>query len=171
MKINTSLTAIQNVFAQINADNPGLNLDATKVTVGAPTVFDDGVNPRNTSINVVAKAGSGWNPGSGGDLKYTRLTLDKGVVTPNLTIAVGDTDDAAAVLATAVAQLGLVASDVEWQGTPTIPADGANNTATIKAIDGSYLYVGSLVLTLDNEAAPPEDLEFQTTDLNGFDPA
>lgn len=171
MKINLALSAIANVLALINGDNAGLNLTEAQVTVGAPTVFDDQVNPRNTQINVVAKAGSGFQAGTGGDLKYTRLGLDTGVATPNLTIPVGDADDAAAVLATAVAQLGLLASEVEWDGVPTIPADGDNNTATIKAKDGSYLYIGDLILTLDNEAQPDPALEFETTDLNGFEPA
>lgn len=170
MQINLALTAIANVLALFNAAN-GLSMTEAQISVGAPSVFDDGLNPRNTQVTLTALGGGGAQAETTVDVRYTRLGLTSGVAVANTELEVADDETEETLLAKAAVQLGLLASEVEWDGTVVLPADGENGTATLKAIDGSLLYVGTLVLDLVNPAAevPLGELA-QNGDLDGFDP-
>lgn len=164
MKIDISKTAIENVFALINADN-GSTHDAATVTLGVPAVRTPDANPRNTTLVLTAVVGGGF---TGTDtVTYTRLGMGSGVVTPSFDFETdGDTTNASFKTQVATA-LGLREDQIQITG--TLPAaEGDETTMTVAAIADSLLYVGSQALTV-TWPVPQVPLDLTTKDLSGFE--
>lgn len=169
MKIDISKTPQANLLALVNAKATRA-YTADQLTFGSATVNSANGATKNTVVTLTAVEGKGF--AGTVDVRYNRLGLDKGVASPDLTLTVSDSATSASLLTQAAAQLGLRESDVEWSGTITVPADGQSNTATLKAKDASYLYVGTLELTLNNPAEPVAmDGNVGDGNLDGFDAA
>jgi hypothetical protein len=166
MKINVAKTPLENLVLQIIEDNSGLALTASQVTAGAPSVY--GGSPQNTQVTLTAVEGQGF---TGSKLvKYVRLGLDSGKVTPVTTLEVLEADNQAAVQAKVVTALGLVTSELTFSAY-TAAAAGVPGTITITPVAGSLLYVGAAkVLELTLPVAPDLGDEIVIDELSGFDP-
>lgn len=170
MKINTTLTALANVYALVNAAN-ALTLDATKGTFGVPAARTPGADPRNTTVTLTAVDGGGIEAGSTVDVTYNRLGMGSGVVTPEFEFFTDDTTTLASFKTAAATSLGLIESELDLVGAlPT--AEGETTTIVISAKPGSLLYVGTQDLTVEWPQGEPTMAESVTvTQLDGFDPA
>lgn len=170
MQIDISKSGLENLVAQVVADNSGLSLTAAQVTAGAPSTFSGGAGDQNTQVTLTAVEGQGYQ---GSKLvKYTRLGLDSGVAVPVTTLQVLAADNQAAVEAKVAAALGLRASELTFSAY-TAAADEAPGSITISAVAGSLLYVGAdkvLEITVP-DVDPDLGDEITNDELNGFDPA
>lgn len=169
MQINTSLTALANVYALINAAN-ALTLDATKATVSAPVVRAPDANPRNTTVTLTAVDGGGYEAGSTIDVTYTRLGMGSGVAVPEFGFFTDDTTTPAAFKTAVATSLGLIESEIVLTG--DLPdAEGESVTIVLAAKAGSLIYIGSQNLTVEWPQGEPTMAEAVTvTALDGFDP-
>lgn len=169
MQINTSLTALANVYALINAAN-ALTLDSTKATVGAPVVRVPDANPRNTTITLTAVDGGGYEAGTTVDVTYTRLGMGSGVAVPEFGFFTDGTTTPAAFKTAVAVSLGLLESDITLTG--DLPdTEGETVTIVLAAAANSLLYVGSQNLTVEWPQGEPTMAEAVTvTSLDGFDP-
>lgn len=177
-KINSGLSALDNLLAILNAANTGQTITNTQVTAGVPSVKTDSGDGRNTTVAMAAVAGQGYTGSV--SVNYTRRGLNDSVLNPvdSYTATTGDT--AAAILAALVTQLGLVAAEVHLEdpAAPGTPLSGAQtgNQASLNIVTkaGSLLYVDgstqAIAMTWD---APQVDLAtaVATTNLGGFDAA
>jgi hypothetical protein len=168
MKINVTLSAIANAYALINAAN-ALTLDASKVTLGVPAVFEPvGGNPRNTTLILTGVNAGGYNGTK--EVKYTRLGMGSGVVAPETGFHIDGTTTLASFKTAVATSLGLVESELELEG--VLPAaEGQSEFIKLKAKAGSLLYVGEQ----DLEVTWPQGIvelndAITVTDLDGFDP-
>jgi hypothetical protein len=177
-KINASLSALDNLLAILNAANTGQTITDTQVTAGAPSVKTDTGDGRNTTVVVSAVAGQGYTGTA--SVNYTRRGLNDSVLNPvdSLTATTGDT--AESILATLVAQLGLVASEVHLEdpaaaGTPLTGAISGNQASlNIVAKAASLLYVDGSTQAIAMTWEAPQvalDTAVTVTDLGGFDAA
>lgn len=170
MQIDVSKTGLENLVAQVVADNAGLSLTAAQVTAGAPSTFSGGSGDQNTQVTLTAVEGQGYQ---GSKLvKYTRLGLDSGVAVPVTTLQVLAADNQAAVETKVATALGLVKADLTFSAY-SAAADGVPGSITISAAAASLLYVGAdkvLEITVP-DVDPDLGDEITTDELNGFDPA
>lgn len=170
-------SSIQNILDLMNADN-NRELTMDQVAIGAPEVFEDpeGVNPRNTQIVVSAVEGSTEFKGKQ-TLRYTRLAL--AVLGANVSEFQSDAETTLAdVKAAVVAELGLIAEDVEfveaampeWEDEMI---DGETAPLTLRARADSHAYVGDLIVTVIEPIDGRERMAevFAVSDLSGFDVA
>jgi len=175
MIIDPLKSSIQNVLDLMNADN-ARSLTLAQVAISAPSVFVDpeGINTRNTQIVVSAVEGSTEFKGSQ-TLRYTRLDLATvgAAVSEFQTTAESTLAD---VKAAVVAELGLIAEDVDFVETvmPTwadAMVDGETAPLTLRAAAGSHAYVGDLIVTLVEPVDGRERMSqvYATSDLSGFD--
>lgn len=169
MKINTTLTALANVYALVNAAN-ALTLDATKATVGAPAARTPDANPRNTTVTLTAVDGGGIEAGTTVDVTYDRLGMGSGVVTPEFSFFTDGTTTLPSFKTAVATSLGLIEAEIDVTG--TLPAtEGETTTMVVAAKAGSLLYVGTQNLTVEWPAGEPTMAESVTvTQLSGFDP-
>lgn len=166
MKIDVSKSASANLLALINL-KAAQAYTADQLTIGAVATNDGALN---SVVTLTAVEGKGFTGSV--DVRYNRLGLDKGVASPNLTLIVAEGASLSSVLTQAAAQLGLREEEVEWASGTTLPADGQNGTATLQAKNGSYLYVGTLELSLENPAEPVSmSANMGDGNLDGFDAA
>lgn len=170
MKINTTLTALANVYALVNAAN-ALTLDVTKATIGVPVGREPDADPRNTSVALTAVDGGGYEAGSTVNVNYTRLGMGSGVVSPEFGFFTDGTTTLASFKTAAAVSLGLIESELDFTGDiPT--AEGQTTTIAVSAKAGSLLYVGTQDLTVEWPQGEPTMAESVTvTQLDGFDPA
>lgn len=174
MLIDTSKTALENLVALIKDANPSSKVSTSNITLGAATARTPDANPRNTSV--VITAGTGYQAGTK-TLTYNRIGLDKGVVSPDLTIDVAGNDSAAetTLLAELATQLGLKAGEFALDASTPLSGvsnDGTPVNLTLKANDASYFYVGSITIEVTWPVVNPTlDQDMTTADLNGFDAA
>ncbi len=164
MKIDISKTAIENVYALINADNASTHSAAT-VTLGVPVVRTPDANPRNTTLELTAVVDGGF---TGTDtVTYTRLGMGSGVVTPSFDFEIDGETDAASFKTQVATALGLREDQIQITG--TLPAaEGDDTTMTVAAIADSLLYVGSQALQV-SWPVPQAPLNLTTKDLSGFE--
>lgn len=151
MQIDILKTGQENFLLLANTAN-GQSLTAEQMTIGSPVVFADEteVNPRNTQVTISALPGSLEFKGSQ-TLRYTRLALADVLAGYEFQSVEGSTLED--VLTKAVAELGLVASDValvetampDWEDEMI---DGETAPLTLRAVEGSYLYVGDGTVTV-----------------------
>jgi hypothetical protein len=177
-KINTSLSALDNLLALVNAANTGQTITNAQVTAGAPSVKSDTGDGRNTTVALTAVGGQGYTGAV--SVNYTRRGLNDSVLSPvdSYTATTGTT--AAALVTALAAQLGLVESELHLEdpaapGTPLSGAQSGNQaTLDLVANAGSLLYVdGSLQAIAMTWQAPQVALSsaVTVTDLSGFDAA
>lgn len=168
MKINTGLTGLENLIAQILADNVGQSLTASQFTAGAPGVID--IGGRNTSIELTAVPGEGY--AGAVTFNYIRLDLNSGVATPVTSVEVLAADDMATALGKVATAMGLVAADIDASAYTAPVDENTDGTITLTPQAGSLLYVGApVVITLTAAAIADPEMggTFATTDLNGFE--
>lgn len=177
MQIDVAKTGLENILLLANTTN-SRTLTAAEVDISAVTTWVDpeGTNTRNTEVTFAAKAGSADYKGSQ-TLRYTRNTLAAiAAILPVGEFQSVEGSTLADVKAFAATAMGLAASDVEiveaemptWDdGT----ADGETAPLTLRAIDGSYLYTGTLTITVVEPVDGRERMStvFATQDLTGFD--
>lgn len=167
MKIDISKSPLANLLALVNLKAQHAYTE-DQLTFGAATAVDG--SAKNTTVTLTAVEGKGFTDAA--DVHYNRLGLDKGVASPNLTLVVAEGSTTSGLLTQAAQQLGLREGEVEWDADVRVPADGETATAVLKAKAASYLYVGTLELTLSNPAeavAMSENLG--DGNLDGFDAA
>lgn len=167
MKINTGVSALQNLIALILADNEGTALTEAQFTAGAPAVIA-GEEGRNTSVTLTAVEGEGY--AGSVTFNYTRLDLNSGVAVPVTSVQIAEGDDLAAATAAVVAAMGLVADEVTASDFEA-PVGETAGSIVITAVAGSLLYTGEPViieLTVPAPATPDMSETFAVTDLNGF---
>lgn len=162
MLIDVSKSPLENLVAQVVADNSGLSLTAAQVTAGNPSVFAG--DPQNTQVTLTAVNGQGW---TGSKLfKYTRLSLDSGVAVPVTSVVVEEADNQAAVETKVATALGLRKDQITFSAY-SAATEGAAGSLTLAIVANSLLYVGAnktVELTI-----APEDLAGITNDeLTGF---
>lgn len=176
MLIDTQLTSLANLLALINADNGAELVLDTDVTIEAAQVWEDeeGDNPRNTSVRVVAVPGSEAYKGAK-VLRYTRLDLaEVGAELAQFQLTEETTLEE--IKAHVVATLGLIDSDVSFVETE-VPLftddeiDGETATLTLVADEASYAYVGQLTVTVIEPIDPRAHLKdvLAVDDLTGFE--
>lgn len=173
MAIDVAKTALENLYALVATAN-GKPATPAHFTLAAPAVRVPDANARNTSVLATAVDGGGYEGVQ--TFTYTRLDIDALGGPLELQLQQGTT--LADVLAWAVTQLGVIASEVEFTITE-LPAfvDETNGDAPtteelveVKAKAGSYAYIGTKAITL--LAPVPEDEQlaaaYPTADLDGF---
>lgn len=170
MKIDVTKSAIVNVYALINAAN-ALTLDATKASLGVPAARVPDANPRNTTLVLTAVDGGGYVAGTTVEVKYTRLGMGSGVVTPEFGFHTDDTTTLASFKTAVAVSLGLLEAEIDVTG--SLPAtEGSSTVMVVAAKAGSLLYAGSQDLAVD---WPQGELDLNeavtVADLDGFDPA
>jgi hypothetical protein len=155
MQINSSLTALGNLLAQITADNAQWSAVTEAIaavqSISAVTPDADG---RNT---VVVVGATGYSDTE--SFTYTRRGLGDSVNPAPTAISLQGTETAADVAKLVASALGLVQSEVSFNasfinadGTITQPAAAADGTVTgsiaIVSASGSLLYVDGSTLSL-----------------------
>lgn len=172
-KINLALSAVANVLALLNADNPGAvaPFTAANITLGVPAERVADADPSNTSLGLTSVADQGY---TGTDtVTYTRLSVLQGNLAPVTAVPVVLADDQAAVEAKVIAALKVLASEVTFSAY-TAPVDEATpGTITVTPVAGSLLYVGAaavLDITVQDADAVLAD-NITQKQLSGFEPA
>ncbi len=155
MQINSSLTALGNLLAQITADNAGWSVITEAIaavqSVSAVTPDADG---RNTVVVIGADGYSDQE-----SFTFTRRGLGDSVNPAPTAISLQGTESAADVAALVATALGLVKSEVSFNaafinadGTITLPAAAADGSVTgsvqVVSATGSLLYVDGSTLSL-----------------------
>lgn len=155
MQINTALTALGNLLAQIQADNPQWSAVTENIlsvkSVSAVTADAEG---RNTVVVVGADGYADTE-----SFTFTRLGLGDNVNPAPTSIALQGTETAADIAALVAKTLGLVQSEVSFgagfinsDGTialPTAAADGSvTSSIAITSATGSLLYADGSTLSL-----------------------
>ncbi|MNZ85548.1 hypothetical protein D3C78_1043440 [compost metagenome] len=175
MQINAAKSALQNVIDLFNTKN-SQSLTTNEFDVAAPVVRTPDANPHNSSVTISAKVGSETHKGSQ-TFTYTRLDIAQIATIKTLgefqSVEGSTLADAKAF---AVAALGLIAAEVDFVEVafPTF-TDEMNEsetaTLTLKAKDGSYAYLGEVVLTVVEPVDGRERMSelYSQTQLDGFD--
>jgi hypothetical protein len=145
MKINLTLSPVDNLLNLIEKDNPGLQIESQQVTVGVP-IEDSSVAGRNTRVLLTAVKNAGFSGSA--DVLYRRLALDDGIgdLPPAIILNWDDTQQQRHDKV--ISALGLMASEVILlvDGDPFhvdtnpiyIPSD-----VTLRAKEDSLLYAGA----------------------------
>lgn len=165
MLIDVSKTPLENLIAQVIADNAGLQLTTADVTAGAPSVFAG--DPQNTQVTLTAVVGQGWTGSK--VFKYTRLGLDSGVAVPVTTVTVVGADDQAGVETKVATALGLRKDQLTFSAY-SAAADGVPGSITLAIVADSLLYVGANK-TVALELATQDLGTIPNDQLTGFTPA
>jgi hypothetical protein len=186
MQINSSLTALGNLLAQIQTDNPKWSAITENIlsvqSVSAVTPDDAG---RNTVVIVGAEGYADTE-----SFTFTRRGLSDSVNPVPAAISLQGTETAADIAGLVSKALGLVQSEVSFNasfinadGTLTLPAAAADGSVTgsiaIVSASGSLLYVdgstGSLAVNFPSQpVTPPAPTLAALTDvtaLSGFSAA
>lgn len=173
MQIDILKTGQANFLELANTAN-GQTLTAEQMTIGAPVVYSDDTdgNPRNTQVTISALPGSLEFKGSQ-TLRYTRLSLADLLADYEFQSVEGSTIED--VLAKVVSDLGLVESDVtlvetvmpDWEDEMI---DGETSPLTLRAVEGSYLYVGDGIVTVVEPIDGRQRFAemYAVADLDGF---
>lgn len=152
MKIDNTLSAVANVYKQLNADNPLLTATEANITLGVPAERTAGVDQNNTSILLTAVAGQGFKNST--TVTYMRLELDANAVAPATELFIQPGDDLADVKALIAASWELIESDFSVTGAvPTNP--GQSTIVTLSVVADSLVYIESapaLTVTISIES-------------------
>lgn len=169
-KINTGISALENVLALINAANPGLNATLEQIGNAPPTV-SAGTGGRNTAITFTAIENEGFSGSQ--TYSYTRRALAAGeaiATAKAIPVVIADTDTDAQVKTKVATALGLIESQISLSDIVRPVNEDTNGSADVDAIAASLLYTGTyaVVLTVP-DADVPLDEASPNTDLDGFD--
>lgn len=176
MQINLSKTAAKNLIDLINSEN-NTALTSAEITLGVPAEFVDGegVNDRNTQIEISAVPGSGYTDSV--MVRYYRLDLEvlKGVRV--LTYVKSESSTLESFIDTIATQLEVIEDQIEivdaegnvLEALPTL--EGGPAQFTVRAKADSFTYIGSTDCTLEPIPVTEEPIETEVTnqDLEGFD--
>jgi hypothetical protein len=156
MQINSSLTALGNLLAQITADNAGWSVITEAIAaVQSTSAVTPDADGRNT---VVVIGADGYSDQV--SFTYTRRGLGDSVNPAPTAISLQGTESAADVAVLVAKALGLVQSEVSFNaafinadGTITLPAAAADGSVTgsvqIVSATGSLLYADGSTLSLN----------------------
>ncbi len=161
MRINETKSALANVWDLINDANGTTFSISSPFTLAVPQPYG-GPQPRNTSVLVSANEGSGYQ----GQLTvyYNRRGMKDNVANPPDGFTVANDATSESLLASMVAQLNLVASDVELAE----PLTFRMPQITLQPKPNSYLYDTGTVFTITWPLPHISELITQPL-LNGFD--
>lgn len=176
MQINLAKTAAKNLIDLINITN-GTALTSAEISLGAPAEFVDGegINDRNTQVEVSAVPGSGYTDSV--MVRFYRLDLDvlKGVRV--LTYTKSEGSDLESFIDSVATQLEVIEDQIEIVDSEGVVLtelpvlEGVAAELTVRAKADSYTYIGSTQVTLEPQPVtetPIED-EIEEQDLEGFD--
>lgn len=170
MQFDILKSGIENILALVNGDN-GQTLTLEQIAISAPAVFVDesGVNSRNTEIVVSAVAGSGFKNSQA--LRYTRVDVaSKAVEAVSIQLDAESTLET--IKAQLVGQLGVRGEELELSVAEMPAFEDGSAVIQLRAVEGSYGYVGSVDVTLVEFVPVPEDVDMadilSVVDLNGF---
>jgi hypothetical protein len=161
MQINTSLSALDNLLALINAANTGQTITDTQVTAGTPAEQTADGQGRNT-------------------VTYARRPLNDSVASPDFAVTETIGATAASIITALAATNGLVASELELQdpanGNAVVTGAISNSPATLNlvSITGSLLYIDASSQAVTFTWQEPQvalTTAIATTALSGFDAA
>lgn len=169
-KINTAISAQENVLALVNAANPGLNATLAQVSIGLPVVAA-GTAGRNTEVTVTAVVDQGFS--SSVVVAYTRRALSVGqaiATAKAVPVQILESDTDAQVLSKVATALGLIEAEVSLANIVRPTNENSPGSADVSADGDSLLYTGvySVELTVP-DADVPLDEAVVVTDMNGFD--
>lgn len=169
MEINLLQSGLQNMIGLINYYNLS-SLTPSDVEVSTPEVYTDPMpqGVLNTQVSVQARFGGRYK--NGDSFQYIRLDLSD--LSDPVTLAVVESDTLEALKQYLVEEIGLVAGDVEWSVStmPTFTYAEDTHVIYLQAVAGSYLYIGSLAVTLTTTLPTVELTEvFPNQNLTGFD--
>lgn len=169
MLIDILKSPVENLIDLIIDSNPGKELTVNQFTTAAPEVVEEPVGTENTTVELTAILGQGYS--SSVTVSYTRQPLNAFVLAPITELNFGAEDDEESALATIVAQLELMASEVTSTAyvAPTgVAGEGTDGSITVKANVDSLIYVGEWVVALKPSAEESIESVIETTDLEGF---
>jgi hypothetical protein len=160
----------QVVLDLINADNSAA-LTLSVVDLGIPVAAIEGA-PRNTSITVTAKAGSGYSGSQ--TLNYNRLQLSVFAAGKDLTFSIGDATTLVDLIDEINTLLGInlvVDKDFADAAIPPFAGGIPNETVqvTLTALADSPAYLGSLQINVRSEDIAITDV-LTVTELDGLNP-
>jgi hypothetical protein len=176
MQINTSLSALDNLLALINAANTGQTITDTQVTAGTPAEQTADGQGRNTNVAINAVAGQGYTQ----TVTYARRPLNDSVASPDFAVTETIGATAASIITALAATNGLVASELELQdpanGNAVVTGAISNSPATLNlvSITGSLLYIDASSQAVTFTWQEPQvalTTAIATTALSGFDAA
>jgi hypothetical protein len=178
MQINTSLSALDNLLALINAANTGQTITDTQVTAGTPAEQTADGQGRNTNVAINAVAGQGYTGTQ--TVTYARHPLNDSVASPDFAVTETIGATAASIITALAATNGLVASELELQdpanGNAVVTGAISNSPATLNlvSITGSLLYIDASSQAVTFTWQEPQvalTTAIATTALSGFDAA
>jgi hypothetical protein len=143
-KIDSTKSVINNLLVLVNNAN-GTSITSAQVTAGTPTAQTPDVAGRNTMVTLTAVAGQGFTGSQ--TYTYARRGLNDSVASPVDSITVTSGTDAATIVSSIAAQLGLVASEVHLEdpANPGVVLSGAQTghqaTLNLVANAKSPLYI------------------------------
>lgn len=176
MQINLSKSATANVIDLINDANQTA-LTPAEISLGVPAEFIDGegLNDRNTQIEISAVPGSGYTDSV--MIRYYRLDLEvlKGARVLEYVKSEGST--LASFIDSATTQLAVIEDQVEMVDSegvvltelPTL--GGVDTVFTLRAKADSLTYFGQTSITLKPQPVTetPVGDEITQQDMNGFE--
>jgi hypothetical protein len=170
MQINTSLSALDNLLALINAANTGQTITDTQVTAGTPAEQTADGQGRNTNVGYTGTQ----------TVTYARRPLNDSVASPDFAVTETIGATAASIITALAATNGLVASELELQdpanGNAVVTGAISNSPATLNlvSITGSLLYIDASSQAVTFTWQEPQvalTTAIATTALSGFDAA
>jgi hypothetical protein len=168
-QINPAKTGLQNLVDLMN-QTAQVQFQGNEFTPGAPTVYTptDVGDTRNTNVHLTAIAGQGFKGNT--DVQFWRLAIGHTRAGARTSYNITDADTLLTIKAAILASHNLATSDVVITGTK--PTAGNTSTWHIAAITDSYLYTGTLDVTVTNisNLTVTADDVFPTDILPGFQP-
>lgn len=172
MNIDIAKSGQENILDLILASNPGLEMQASQIQIGAVSDFTGGTKPGlNTQLTVTANLDMGFSGTR--VVMYRRLSVGEvnGYADEEILIAPGDSQ--AAIKTKIAAFLKVREADIELDGVAEEPTSENNPTTIgVRGVEGSYLYSGEVVeviLTVPDTDIALEDA-IAVFELDGFDP-
>lgn len=176
MQINLSKTAAANVIDLINDANQTA-LTPAEIALGTPAEFVDGegLNDRNTQIEISAVPGSGYTDSV--MVRYYRLDLEVLKGARVLEYVKSEASTLESFIDSATTQLAVIEDQVEMvDGEGAVLTDlpvlgGVEAVFTLRAKADSLTYFGETTITLKPQPVTETPVEDEITqqDMNGFD--
>lgn len=177
MLINLSKTAQKNLIDLINAENQTA-LTTAEISVGVPAEFVDGegLNDRNTQVEITAVPGSGYTDSV--MVRYYRLDLDVLKGARVLTYTKSESSTLESFIDAVTTQCEVIEDQVEivdeldnvLTELPVL-SEGTPKQFTMRAKADSYTYIGSTEVTLEPIPVTETPIEDEITqqDMEGFE--
>lgn len=164
--VNPLLTVQQNLIAMINTGSVVV-LNGTEIDIGLPVphAYDAG-DDTNASILITAKAEASFQGSV--NSRYKRLAIGQTRLGSHLVFRVDNAKTRAELVADILKDHNLMESQVTFDGLEDgMPEDGRSDTITVTAVEDSYFYHGSLVISVQNVNVVPLDPVIDSI-LGGF---